>query len=169
MPLGLTIHHHIDVCPSLSLEKNSSTNVNQKRYQITPTKETENTQKWNWIHATSSTTSLYDEKFIFFGVTKISQIVEIFQFLSIVLFFKMCSAVTPFVMSPNVIFEKRLQVDNGLFVFLSATENENYWCKLTERHLSLFLQGFEDVDPGMLYPACRHYFSRIHSLDYYYE
>lgn len=92
-----------------------------------------------------------------------------FQFLSIVLFFKMCSAVTPFVMSPNVIFERRLQVDNGLFVFLSATENENYWCKLTERHLSLFLQGFEDVDPGMLYPACRHYFSRIHSLDYYYE
>ena len=92
-----------------------------------------------------------------------------FQFLSIVLFFKMCSAVTPFVMSPNVIFERRLQVDNGLFVFLSATENENYWCKLTERHLSLFLQGFEDVDPGVLYPACRHYFSRIHSLDYYYE
>jgi hypothetical protein len=92
-----------------------------------------------------------------------------FQFLSIVLFFKMCSAVTPFVMSPNVIFERRLQVDNGLFVFLSATENENYWCKLTERHLSLFLQGFDDVDPGVLYPACRHYFSRIHSLDYYYE
>jgi hypothetical protein len=73
----------------------------------------------------------------------------------------MCSAVKPFAMSPNVVFERRLQVDNGLFVFLSATENENYWCKLTERHLSLFLQGFEAVDPGMLYPACRHYFSRV--------
>ncbi len=72
MPLSLTIHHHIDVCLSLSLEKNSSTNVNQnvvrrhKQKKTKKTQKTENTQKWNWIHVTSSTTSLYDKKKLYF-------------------------------------------------------------------------------------------------------
>ena len=72
-------------------------------------------------------------------------------------------------MSPEVLLEQKLQVDSGLFVALSAFEGYNFWGKLEDKHRVLFLEGFDAVDPGMLYPACRHHFSPVHVNDYYYN
>jgi hypothetical protein len=87
--------------------------------------------------------------------------------------FKSCNmSVTPFnwfSMSPEILLEKKLQVDSGLFVALSALEGHNFWVKLKDRHRVLFLEGFDAVEPGMLYPACRHHFSAVHVNDFYYK
>ena len=71
-----------------------------------------------------------------------------------------------FRMSPEVLLEQKLQVDSGLFVSLSALEGYNFWSKLEEKHRVLFLQGFDAVDPGILYPVCRHHFSPVHVSDF---
>jgi hypothetical protein len=81
-------------------------------------------------------------------------------------------SVTPFnwfSMSPEILLEKKLQVDSGLFVALSALEGHNFWGKLKDRHRVLFLEGFDAVEPGMLYPACRHHFSAVHVNDFYHK
>jgi hypothetical protein len=87
--------------------------------------------------------------------------------------FKSCNmSVTPFnwfSMSPEILLEKKLQVDSGLFVALSALEGHNFWVKLKDRHRVLFLEGFDAVEPGMLYPACRHHFSAVHVNDFYHK
>ena len=67
-----------------------------------------------------------------------------------------------------MLLEQKLQVDNGLFYALSALEGYNFWAKLGEKHRVLFLEGFDAGDPGMLCPACRHHFPRVHVNDYYY-
>ncbi len=72
-------------------------------------------------------------------------------------------------MSLEVLFKQKLQVDSGLFVALSAFEGYNFWGKLEDKHRVLFLEGFDAVDPGMLYPACRHHFSPVHVDDFYYK
>jgi hypothetical protein len=87
--------------------------------------------------------------------------------------FKSCNMpVTPsgwFWMSPEILLEQKLQVDSGISVALSALQGYNFWGKLEDRHHVLFLEGFDAVDPGMLYPACRHHFSVVHVNDYYYQ
>jgi hypothetical protein len=87
--------------------------------------------------------------------------------------FNSCNmSVTPsswFSMSPEILLEKKLQVDSGLFVALSALEGHNFWGKLKDRHRVLFLEGFDAVEPGMLYLACRHHFSAVHVNDFYYK
>jgi hypothetical protein len=79
--------------------------------------------------------------------------------------FESCNmSVTPsswFSMSPEILMEKKLQVDSGLFVALSAFDGHNLWGKLEDRHRVLFLEGFDAAEPGMLYPACRHHFSAV--------
>ena len=57
-----------------------------------------------------------------------------------------------FSMSPDVLFEHRLQVDNGLFVVFSAMEGQNFWSKLEEKHRNLFVEGFDIVGSGDVIP-----------------